>query len=146
MQKKKIILLITLILIIIGILALALIKSNKIAPMQTTAIAKYSTTIEEIEYDITNAVQEPSKIVPTLSAGMIPIKWNGENWEIANKDNWYNYSNGQPAYIMLNDGYYKSELERGIIENQLASNNVGVTLNRPVDLRYHLHVDTTFCI
>ena len=32
---------------------------------------------------------------------------------------------GQPAYIMLNDGYYKSELAQGITNDQLMENVVG---------------------
>ncbi len=146
MQKKKIILLIILILIIIGIVALVFAKSNKITPMQRTATAQYSTTIGETEYNITNAVQEPSEIMPTLSAGMIPIKYENGYWAITTKDNenWYNYSKGQPAYMMLNDGYYKSEIEREITEGQLASKNVGADASvRP---RFNLHVYTTICI
>ncbi len=135
MQKKKIILLIILALIIIGILALIFIKPKRISPMQMIATAEYSTTIEKIEYDITNAVQEPSKIVPTISAGMIPIKYENGYWKIADKNNWYDYSKGQPAYIMLNDGYYKSELEQGITDDQLASKLVGADASvRPKDL------------
>ncbi len=61
---------------------------------------------------------------------MIPIKWNGTNWVIttASDPEWYNYSNGNFATVMLSDGYYKSELQRGITDKQLASNNVGVGL------------------
>ena len=128
MQKKNIILLTALIIIIIGIIFLVLSKTNEIIPMQETAIAEYTTTIGQTEYDITNLVLEPSEVIPTISAGMIPIKWDGEQWVVTMKQDtdWYNYKNGKPAYMMLNDGYYKSELERGIDpERQLASNNVG---------------------
>lgn len=135
MQKKKIVLFSILILIIIGILALILIKPKKISPMKMTASAEYTTKIGETEYDITNAVLEPSEIVPTLSAGMIPVKWNGESWIIADKNDWYDYSKGNSAYMMLSDGYYKSELERGIEEEQLASKLVGADVSvRPEDL------------
>ena len=127
MQKKKIILLIALILIIIGIIVLTLSKTKQITPIQETATAEYTTIIGETKYDITNLVLKPSEIVPTLSAGMIPIKWNGPQWVITTKNDsdWYNYEESKPAYIMLNDGYYKSELERGVTEEQLMQNSVG---------------------
>ncbi len=61
---------------------------------------------------------------------MIPIKWNESTnlWEITtiNDTNWYDYSNGIFANVMLSDGYYKSELQIGITKEQLAENNVGV--------------------
>ena len=75
--------------------------------------------------------------MPIISAGMIPIKADGEYWTITtvNDTEWYDYSNSQPAYIMLSDGYYKSELERGIKEEQLASKLVGTdTSVRPEEL------------
>ncbi len=64
---------------------------------------------------------------PQLSAGMIPVKWNGTNWIIttANDKDWYDYSKGKPAYIMLNDGYYQSELIRDMSGKELAENAVG---------------------
>ncbi len=65
---------------------------------------------------------------PQLSAGMIPVKWDGANWIIttANDKDWYDYSIGKPAYIMLNDGYYQSELIRDMTNKELAENNVRV--------------------
>lgn len=152
MQKKKIILLIALIVIIAGILALAIIKPKQVTPMQQTAIAEYSTKIGETDYDITNLVLTPSEIMPTISAGMIPVKYENGFWTITTKEDrdWYSYSNGKPAYIMLNDGYYKSELDVGINENQLANKNVGVSVtddpNLDIHTRFNLHVHTTFCI
>lgn len=74
--------------------------------------------------------------VPESFAGMIPIKWNGENWVITKTtDNyWYDYKNGKPAYAMLNDGYYKSELERGIEDKRLMENNAGTVITNTEDL------------
>ncbi len=65
---------------------------------------------------------------PQLSAGMIPVKWDGTNWIIttANDKEWYDYSKGKPAYIMLNDGDYQSELIRDMTGKELAENAVGV--------------------
>ncbi len=66
--------------------------------------------------------------VPQLSAGMIPVKWDGRNWRITTQEDkeWYNYENGKPAYVMLNDGKYQSELIRDMTNKELAENNVGV--------------------
>lgn len=151
MQKKKIILLSILVLVTLGIVALLFPKPKKISPMQMTATEEYSTQIGEIEYDITNAVMQPSEIIPNFSAGMIPVKYVNGCWTITTRDdaNWYDYTNGQPAYMMLNDGYYKSELERGIEEKQLANNNIGVGVpddpNLDIHTRNNIYVGTTFC-
>lgn len=152
MQKKRIILLIALIVIIAGILALAIIKPKQVTPMQQTAIAEYSIKIGETDYDITNLVLKPLEITPTISAGMIPVKYENGFWTITTKDDtsWFDYTNGQPAFTMLNDGYYKSELDIGINENQLANKNVGVGVpddpNLNIHTRFNLHVHTTICI
>ena len=55
---------------------------------------------------------------PKLAEGMIPIKWNGENWVITTgtDPDWYNYKTvgrtgvlaNQWANVMLSDGTYKS--------------------------------------
>ena len=64
---------------------------------------------------------------PKLSKGMIPIKWNGSNWEVCSKDDssWYAYDNTkQWANIMLSDGMYKDgQVKEGQIiqENELGS-------------------------
>lgn len=70
-------------------------------------------------------INEPNP--PQLSAGMIPVKWNGTNWIITTKNDkdWYDYKDGKPAYIMLNDGYYQSELIRNMTNKALADENVG---------------------
>ena len=57
---------------------------------------------------------------PKVTKGMIPIKWNGNNWEVCseNDEEWYNYINGDKlwANVMLSDGKYKSgEVEEGTI-------------------------------
>ena len=106
---------------------MALSKTNKITPMQEMATVEYTSIIGQAEYDITNLVLNDREIIPTISAGMIPIKWNGEQWVITTKEDidWYDYANGKPAYMMLNDGYYKSELEQGVTEEQLMQNSVG---------------------
>ena len=47
---------------------------------------------------------------PKLSDGMIPIKYNGENWVICKEtdSDWFNYYNKQWANVMLSDGKYKT--------------------------------------
>ena len=67
--------------------------------------------------------------VPVLSAGMIPVKYNGDNLIICKNDNsWYSYENGTPAYMMLNDGAYQSELVVDMTGKKLSSENIGQTI------------------
>ena len=116
MQKKnKTIIKCTIALVIIILLLLLLITITNISSKQNKVALNEGTHTLLI-----SANPNP----PKLSAGMIPIKWNGTTFVITTKDDdeWYNT---QPAYMMLNDGYYKSELERGIKEEQLATKNVG---------------------
>ena len=145
MQKKNHKLLKTIILTTIAIiLLLLLIFSEDIMKLQN----KNKLNVAQTE-DNASLTTEPN--IQKLSAGMIPVKWDGSNWIITDQtdNDWYNYEEGKPAYIMLNDGYYKSELERGITEDQLASNNVGVGVpddpNSEIHTRFNLHVDSTFC-
>ena len=93
-------------------------------------------------YDEEKEVNSPS-LGGDNGKGLLPIKWNGENWEICSPDDptWYNYSDqkvtvtnkeGKPeevlemswANAMLSDGKYKAgEVEVGQIvqENELGS-------------------------
>ncbi len=127
MQKKnqKILKITIIAIIIIIILLLLILLKNHVNSQDKNQLALYENTPTMLVGSKFNA--------PKLSAGMIPIKWNGENFVITTKDDkdWYNT---QPAYIMLNDGYYKSELERGITEDQLATKSVGMTIDYPEDL------------
>ncbi len=51
--------------------------------------------------------------VPKLSEGMIPIKYNEDQWEICSEEDseWYNYDESKKewANVMLSDGTYKGE-------------------------------------
>ncbi len=51
--------------------------------------------------------------VPKLSEGMIPIKYNGSQWEICSEEDseWYNYDEDKKewANVMLSDGTYNGE-------------------------------------
>lgn len=48
---------------------------------------------------------------PKLTDGMIPIKWNGTNWFVCDKDDidWFSYDHKLWANIMLSDGTYKAD-------------------------------------
>lgn len=65
--------------------------------------------------------------IPKISAGMIPVKWDGSYWIITtpNDTEWYNYENGKFAHVMLNDGYYQSELIQDMTNKELAKDNIG---------------------
>ncbi len=123
MQKKrrKIKNIKLIIMAIIAIVLLVMFSKNIINPQNKRKLDLSENTAKEA------TIVEPN--IPVVSAGMIPIKPYGDSFVITNQNDndWYNYSQGKPAYIMLNDGYYKSELERGITEDQLASNNVGAS-------------------
>ena len=68
---------------------------------------------------------------PTLSAGMIPVKMMGDNLIICKNDSlWYNYGEGNPAYIMLNDGVYQSEPTVDMTGKKLASENIGQVVSK----------------
>ncbi len=135
MQNKNHKLSKTIILATIAIILLLLLifsedkNKNKINLLENTAQAQYTTAIGNQTYDITNAVADTAN-PPTLSAGMIPIKWDGTYWTITSVDDttWYNYENGQPAYIMLNDGTYQSELIADMAGKKLAKDGVGAQI------------------
>ena len=65
--------------------------------------------------------------IPKISAGMIPVKWDGSYWVITtpNDTEWYDYKNGKFAHVMLNDGYYQSELIQDMTNKELAKDNIG---------------------
>lgn len=123
-NKIKIIIAVCILLLLLLIILFAnrskLFKTNKLANNE------YSVTINTTTIDISQiTTNEPN--TPILGAGMIPIRWNKLDnvWEITTKDDaqWYNYSTGNLPTVMLSDGYYKSEDEVGITQNQIASNN-----------------------
>lgn len=112
-NKIKLIIVVSIILLLLVIL---FANRNKILKLNQMAGVGYNVTINQITIDISNVITSTPN-VPVLGAGMIPIKWN-ENagvWEITtpNDSNWYDYSSGKYANIMLSDGKYASELTRG---------------------------------
>lgn len=113
--------------ILLIIIALDGIKNiNKIGKTEEQQKVQYTTKIGNAEYSIDNSVTNVPN-TPVLSAGMIPIKREEDNWVITKQsdNNWYNYQNGKPAYIMLNDGVYQSELTVDMANKKLASENIG---------------------
>ena len=104
-------------------------NKNKVGLLENTAQAGYTTTIGDKTYDITNVIAENANS-PTMSAGMIPVKWEGTYWTITSKydTSWYDYNSEKPAFIMLNDGTYQSELLQDMTNKKLAEENIGVQI------------------
>ena len=114
--------------IILLLLIILFANRSKILNRKKMALNNYEVTINETIIDLSKVItNEPN--APVLGAGMIPIKWNSTTsmWQITTtKDaEWYDYSKGLCATVMLSDGYYKSELQVGITDEQLAENNIG---------------------
>ena len=101
-------------------------------------IKELESLIENKGEDVTGFDEEKEVNTPEISneneeTGLIPLKWNGENWEVCSQDDptWYNYSNQKItvtnkegneeeieaftwANAMLSDGKYKvGEVEEG---------------------------------
>ena len=122
-QKLNKILLFMLIVVVI-VICIILLRKRKVENINTQQIGKiqmsdYSmqvgTNNTEIDFDkaISKTREEINK--PKLGAGMIPIIDLGNGmYEITNKDNanWYDYSTNKPAYMMLSDNKYVSELQQ----------------------------------
>ena len=82
--------------------------------------------LSEQEEKITNTPN-----APMISAGMIPVKYNGDNVIICKNDSsWYNYNEGTLAYMMLNDGVYQSELTVNMTNKKLANENIGQVVEK----------------
>ncbi len=98
---------------------------------------------ENSEREITtNEIISNEPNIPQLSAGMIPVKWDGKQWKITTQDDkyWYDYSKGIPAYVMLNDGKYQSELIRDMTGKELAENNIGVGIPDDPQIRGSIYM------
>ncbi len=72
---------------------------------------------------IFNGAKEVNR--PQVTEGMIPVKFNGNDWVICAEDDneWYDYTNKNWANIMLSDGTYKDKNNIGQVvkENELGS-------------------------
>ena len=120
---KKIIVLACLILLVIMIIILTYHNRNSINKVKqndyTFKVADLNITTVE------NVMGEANK--PQLGAGMIPIKYENGIYQIVSSDNisseWYNYSEGKMALVMLSDGYYISEERQDMSEHELAKAN-----------------------
>ena len=78
---------------------------------------------------------------PKITQGMIPVKWNGTNWQVCSQDDneWYSYKDKKWANIMLSDGKYKSDtvnVEQVVKDDELGSMYVWIP-------RYAYTVDNT---
>ena len=78
---------------------------------------------------------------PKITQGMIPVKWNGTNWQVCSQDDneWYSYKDKKWANIMLSDGKYKSDtvqVEQVVTDDELGSMYVWIP-------RYAYTVDNT---
>ena len=80
---------------------------------------------------------------PKITQGMIPVKWNGTNWQVCSQDDneWYSYTNKDKkwANIMLSDGTYKSDtvkVGQVVTDDELGSMYVWIP-------RYAYTVDNT---
>ena len=78
---------------------------------------------------------------PKITQGMIPVKWNGANWQVCSQDDngWYSYKDKKWANIMLSDGKYKSDtvqVEQIVKDDELGSMYVWIP-------RYAYTVDNT---
>ena len=76
----------------------------------------------------TDGYNEDKKVnSPKLSQGMIPIKWNGNNWVVCSEDDksWYSYDTTmQWANVMLSDGKYKAgsvDVDQVVAQSELGS-------------------------
>lgn len=133
-KTKRIITIIVLVLIALALVLFFMLKKNNTINRvkEKNAQAEYTTQIGNQTFDISNLIE--TNPVPKISAGMIPVKWDEEYlcWRITTKEdtNWYNYVSGKPAFIMLNDGTYKSEIYYNMpSEKILAQNNIGLKLD-----------------
>lgn len=101
-NKIKIIIGVTIILLLL--VTMLIFNKTKVLKTQEIASNEYVVTINKTTLDISNLITaEPN--LPVLSAGMIPIKWNEQDkvWQIADKNDWYDYKAGIPATVMLSD-------------------------------------------
>ena len=120
-NNKRIILLSIILIIIVFIVTILVIVNNKSKKQKQIAKVQETMYFEGIKTEAN---------IPKLTAGMIPIKWNGNYWIITTQDDkeWYDYSTGKLAYMMLNDGTYQSELLRDMEDKKLAEDNIGVPI------------------
>ncbi len=79
--------------------------------------------IENVGETIYNGEKEVNR--PQVAEGMIPVKFNGNDWIICseNDNEWYDYTRKNWANIMLSDGTYKDKNNIGQVvkENELGS-------------------------
>lgn len=89
-------------LVVVLIALLALIVAINASTSENKKTADKNNILNNV--DLSNVISEDPN-PPVVGAGMIPIKWNGTNWVITTEKDgdWYDYSSGKWAYIMLSD-------------------------------------------
>lgn len=142
MQKKKKrkqnnrIIKLTLILAIFLLIIFAIIifknPKPKIEQYATLEKSEYSIEISSdntiLNFDTAIATTNTEVNKPKIGAGMIPIiPMDDGTYKITTFEdtNWYDYFSNKPAYMMLSNGYYKSEIEQGITSEQIMENAIG---------------------
>ena len=84
---------------------------------------------------------------PKLCEGMIPIKWNGTNWEVCKADDpeWFDYDGEkrQWANVMLSDGATDKEVGDIVTEEELGSMFVWIPRYAYSIKEYHTEKDGT---
>ena len=133
-NTKKFIFAVALIILLIAIILLCTTKEEE-NDIKKLSEVQYSLNISGLNIDTSKTLSnEPN--APQLGAGMIPIKYEDGYWKIteATDSDWYDYSKGKLATVMLSDGYYKTEPKQGIDENRLAENNIGASVAKIEDV------------
>lgn len=103
---NKIKIVIAVIILLLLLLTILIVNRSKLFKTNKTANNEYNVAINETQIDIRNVTTvDPNP--PVIGAGMIPVIWNEQDniWQITTKEdpNWYDYSNGKLANVMLSD-------------------------------------------
>ena len=133
-NTKRFIFAFALIILLIAIILLCTEKGEE-NDIKKLSEVQYSLNISGLNIDTSKTLSnEPN--APQLGAGMIPIKYEDGYWKITTTTDseWYDYSKGKLATVMLSDGYYKTEAKQGMDESQLAENNVGASIAKIEDV------------
>ena len=95
------------------------ITSNGSKKLHNDELVSDAVEVEYEEIEVSGGEWNGTLNTPMLDNGMIPIKYNGTNWEVCEVEDkdWYNYNaqegteakDSKWANIMLSDGIYKSE-------------------------------------
>ena len=107
-----------------GIITKAQLAQSKVDEASRQEQEDLQLLFEELSSTLTgdyNTLEDVNK--PKLDSGMIPIRYNGENWVICseNDPNWYNYETKNWANVMLSD----TDLEDTSVGTIVPENKLG---------------------